>query len=192
MSRLPTYCLLVETPSSRAKSAGLAAILSSGVDEVVFAAPEGIVALLGCCTLIVHTRPATGAIVGAMGRAYAKASAVYDRIAHLCLIERDSDLLPPGDVRAGIGALMKRFDTRLAAAAIVHEGEGFKATAVRSIVTGLCMAARTTHPTRVFSQLEPASEWTTAMLLAQNQAVASRLVSVMQELRAYQCSTGER
>lgn len=87
---------------------------------------------------------------------------------------------------------MKRFDTRLAAAAIVLDEEGFKATVVRSVVTGLCMAARTTHPTRVFPRLEPASEWITAMLLARNQDVSSRLASVMHELRTYRYRTGDR
>jgi hypothetical protein len=42
---------------------------------------------------------------------------------------------------------------------VVCEGTGFRATAVRSIVTAIHMASRSTHPSRVFSTPEPAIEW---------------------------------
>lgn len=136
--------------------------------------------------MIVHAQTATMAIVAAMGRAYAKAATRFEKIAHLCVVEAGAPLLPGGEARSNLGALIQRFDSRLAAAAIVYEEEGFRATAVRSIVTGLCMAARTTHPTRVFSDLDAGCQWTSSLLPQAHQLTAEQLLAAVHELRRRQ------
>lgn len=149
--------------------------------ERVFSGREGAVAIDGACVLIVHLEAPTLPIVSAMGRAYAKAAALDQKIAHLCLIEHAAGLLPPGEARDAIGSLMQRFDKRLAAAALVYEAQGFKATVVRSVATGLAMASRITHPMRVFAELPAACSWVAERVMPSSEA---RLFDIVSQLRA--------
>jgi hypothetical protein len=158
--------------------------------EIVFNTADGVVATLGPCVLIIHSKTATTSILSAMGRAYATAAETWERIAHLCIITPESGMLPPGEVREALQRLMMRFDKRLAAAAIVYEGTGFKATAVRSIVTGLCMVARTTHPTRVFTREGEACLWVAQALALPALLARSELCDAMKELRRHQARSG--
>src|SRR5262249_12978896 len=47
--------------------------------------------------------------------------------------------------------LAQRFDKTTQAAAYVIEGSGFRAAAMRAVLAGLQLLARTSHPVRVFS-----------------------------------------
>ena len=43
--------------------------------------------------------------------------------------------------------------------AVVHEGTGFRAAAVRSVVTGLAMMANLPYPHKVFATVDDAGRW---------------------------------
>jgi hypothetical protein len=55
--------------------------------------------------------------------------------------------------------LAQRFDKTTQAAAYVIEGSGFRAAAMRAVLAGLQLLARTSHPVRVFSDVPTAVEW---------------------------------
>jgi hypothetical protein len=158
---------------------------SEGADhyELEFASADAVIAVLGSCALIVHLQPVTHPVIHAMARAYGKASSRAEKFGHVCIIEPNAGLLPPGDIRPALGDLIQRFDKRLAAAAIIYEENGFMATAVRSIVTGICMVSRTTHPSRVFANAVNACAWVGAALPGPGAPRHSELLQSLRELR---------
>jgi hypothetical protein len=55
--------------------------------------------------------------------------------------------------------LARHFDKTTVAEAYVIEGEGFRAAAMRAMLAGLQLLARTSHPVRVFADVPGAVEW---------------------------------
>ena len=84
-------------------------------------------------------------------------------IGMIVIVEKDA-VLPGPDERAELSALLKHSGHVAVASALVFEGEGLRATAVRSLVTGLSMLARQPYPHRVFSDVEAAARWIAPVL----------------------------
>ena len=91
---------------------------------------------------------------------------VYDRYAKeypsgLCLltvVERGAPM-PPSDVRLALAKFLESGAGYVKMSAVVHEGAGFSAAAVRSVVTGLALLTRLPFPHRVFASVEDAVSW---------------------------------
>src|SRR5206468_848209 len=62
----------------------------------------------------------------------------------------------PAEVRAAVARLLQRFADRLCAAVIVYEASGFKATALRLIISTINMLSRRSFAWQVHSKLGPA------------------------------------
>ncbi len=60
--------------------------------------------------------------------------------------------------RAGFGVL-KSGNGHVRASALVFEGEGFSASMVRAVATGLALLARTSFPHHVFADVTAAADW---------------------------------
>lgn len=69
--------------------------------------------------------------------------------------------LPPADVRAKLGALIKRYGDRLACSATMLAGTGFWASAIRGAVTGIQVLDLRRQRQRVFANLEELTDWVT-------------------------------
>ena len=67
--------------------------------------------------------------------------------------------LPPASVRRALAETMARFGDQIARSALVFEGGGFRAAAVRSVVTGLSLFSKLPYPHRVFDKPEVALGW---------------------------------
>jgi hypothetical protein len=63
------------------------------------------------------------------------------------------------DVRANMAKVIGKHTRNITGAAIVCAGTGFRATAMRSIVTAIHIASLAAHPLRVFSEMAPALAW---------------------------------
>ena len=48
---------------------------------------------------------------------------------------------------------------RIRMSAVVHEGAGFRAAAVRSVVTGIAMLSKVPFPHHIFATVEQAAKW---------------------------------
>jgi hypothetical protein len=66
--------------------------------------------------------------------------------------------MPPAESRERLARFMRE-GTYIKASAVAFEGTGFRAAAIRSVVTGLTMLARQPFPHKIFATLEDASGW---------------------------------
>jgi hypothetical protein len=117
-----------------------------------------LIASLGPC-LIVLSYTITLAGVEAIGRGLAKLTQGKQKACSISFVERTTGPGTASDARQAITEIARKYESSLSSAAIVCGGTGFRATAVRSVVTAIHMASRATYPTKVFSTDSPAFEW---------------------------------
>jgi MFS superfamily sulfate permease-like transporter len=116
------------------------------------------VAIVGDCLVVLLSGTMSTLVVNAVERGLSELSRRPNRISYLSLIDpamRGID----ADARERMAAVVRRHSKQIAGAAMVSEGSGFRATAVRSIITAIHLASRAAHPLRVFESLEPALVW---------------------------------
>lgn len=77
----------------------------------------------------------------------------------LMMIVETTAEAPSGEVRAVVAQAMGDFGHLVRRSALVHEGTGFHAAAVRAVVTGLSLVARQPYPQQVFDSVERAATW---------------------------------
>ncbi len=92
---------------------------------------------------------------------------------------------PPSEVRAALARIMVDFGHALKGSAVVHEGSGFRAAAVRGVVTGLTLLARPPFPHKVFATVEEASDWLAVSLQKSEgwEWSGARLIDAVADLR---------
>ena len=81
-----------------------------------------------------------------------------DSVLTLTVIEQ-SAAPPSADIRKAIARLMDSKANRIRASALVFEGNGFRASTVRSVATGLSLLARRPYPHRTFATVKEAAMW---------------------------------
>ena len=67
--------------------------------------------------------------------------------------------VPKAEVRAAMAAFLAKRANRMILSAVVHEGSGFHAAAVRSVVTGLALLTKLPYRHKVFATVEAAASW---------------------------------
>jgi hypothetical protein len=80
------------------------------------------------------------------------------RVAYLALINA-SVPLPDAGARAVYARLGRELGTRMACIAVVVEGRGFVASAMRAAITGIGLTARVSFPLACFAELDEAAQW---------------------------------
>jgi hypothetical protein len=81
-----------------------------------------------------------------------------DPIAFLTVVEANADLPEPA-ARDELASMFKKLAESVACSALVFEGQGFKAAAVRGVTTGINMLARQPFPHKVFANVDEAGGW---------------------------------
>lgn len=76
----------------------------------------------------------------------------------LTIVEQDAPM-PPSPVRVALADFLASCGGKMVLSAVVHEGSGFRAAAVRSVVTGLAMMANLPYPHKVFANVDDAARW---------------------------------
>jgi hypothetical protein len=89
--------------------------------------------------------------------------------------------MPAADVRQALSNFLASGIGRTLMSAVIHEGAGFRAAAVRSVVTGLAMAARLPYPHKVFGTVADAASWFSAS--ASQSVNAAMVADVVAEAR---------
>lgn len=97
--------------------------------------------------------------VRACRRAFERFSGAHAHAAALLTIVELGAPLPAPEVRQGIANMLASFAPLVKVSALVHEGEGFRAAAVRGVVTGLTMLATVPYPHKVFANVEDGARW---------------------------------
>jgi hypothetical protein len=126
--------------------------------ELLHLGDTDLVACVGPCLLVVSNTLSLEA-VEAMGRGMAKLLHRYGKLSSLSYVDRKSGPNTTPEAREAITEIVRKHSQGITGAAVVCEGTGFRATAVRSIVTAIHMASRSSHPSKVFAAPEPAIEW---------------------------------
>lgn len=126
--------------------------------EVLHLGETDLVACVGP-SLVVVSNTLTLEAVDAMGRGMAKLEHRYGKLSSLSYVERKSGANTAPAARDGIAQIVRKHSHAITGAAVVCEGTGFRATAVRSVVTAIHMASRSSHSSKVFSAPEAAIEW---------------------------------
>jgi hypothetical protein len=116
-----------------------------------------IASLSDCMISVVHTL--TSASVYAIARTMDQIVARHGALRSLALAERKTGSEAVGEHRAAVAELVRKYTQSIRGAAVVSEGTGFRATAVRSLVTAVHLAGRASHPTQVFSSVPAALAW---------------------------------
>lgn len=103
----------------------------------------------------------------------------------LTIVEANAPV-PEGHVRDSLAGFMKKGAGTIRSSAVVHEGSGFRAAAVRGVVTGLTLLARQPFPHRVFATADEGCRWLASSLRETAPGApidAEQLVDVVRELR---------
>lgn len=88
--------------------------------------------------------------------------------------------LPNSQVRAAVANVLRDSARSVVCSALVFEGEGFRAAAVRAITTTISQLARAPFPHRVFGTVEEAARWLESI---EPQLSAAKLCEDLRRLR---------
>lgn len=102
--------------------------------------------------------------------------------------------VPSSEARTALASFMSQAGERIGASAVIFEGSGFRAAAVRSVVTGLTMLARQGYPHKVFATLTEGIMWINATMRAVHApelALAASFATGISELRGTLGSHGK-
>ena len=119
------------------------------------------VAALGSYVILVWTKRIGEQGVVWAHRAFADQRRAHpnDKVSFLTVVQADCELSTPPEVRKALAELLSTYKDNLAGAAIAFEGEGFRMTMVRSVITAINMMTRTRFPNSVFSNTTEAIDW---------------------------------
>jgi hypothetical protein len=146
--------------------------------------PGYVVAVASRCLIHVCIDRTTSTTVSLVRRALADLSERYDTFGYLCVLEPSASVALSADVRESINAFVRRYSARFSGVAIVFEAPGFQATVVRSLVTAVNLASRTSHPTKVVDDLRSGCNWLSR--LTPGEPTAPRLFELTSQLRKRQ------
>ncbi len=102
----------------------------------------------------------------------------------LTIIEQGAPM-PSSEVRTALAKFMTAGARFIRSSAVAFEGAGFRAAAVRGVVTGLTMLARQPYPHKVFATMPEAIQWlgTSLKQTAQLDLDSSALLAALATLR---------
>jgi len=130
-----------------------------GSCEVISESPTELVATAGDCLLVVIRTTLSAEGVSAIQRAFEQLEREHKRVGYLSYIDGDNVTMMEPSARGLMARVVGRHTRRIGVAAIVVAGEGFRATVVRKLLTGIHLASRAEHPMSAFRALEPALDW---------------------------------
>src|SRR5262245_38407150 len=142
--------------------------------------PAYVIAVAGRHLLHVLKERTTATAVSLLRRALTDLANAFPTFGYLGIVEPEAQLSLPPDILDGVQANVRRFTSRFTGAAVVFEKPGFQATAVRSVVTSINVAARATHPTNIFADLREAVSWLSQ--LTPGEPTAARLLTIAKQL----------
>jgi hypothetical protein len=124
-------------------------------------------------TIAVFRRETTLEGVRKLSSTYESIAAAFPYGVYLVTIVEEGAPMPAPDARQALTKFLMSGAGRTRMSAVIHEGSGFRAAAVRSVVTGLAMAARLPYPHKVFASVAEAGTW---FATSPDQAIDSTLL----------------
>jgi len=151
--------------------------------DLLHAGETDLIACADACLVIVVERLSAEGLE-ALARGMDRLARQHGTLCSLCIIQRQGPITSMGPERRRVLAnIMRKYSPNTSGAAVVFEGTGFRATALRSMVTAIHMASFAKHPSKVFATTEPALDWLERKHPAE-QLDATRLAEAVSALRA--------
>ncbi|MET0343549.1 MAG: hypothetical protein ABW252_21235 [Polyangiales bacterium] len=111
------------------------------------------------CLGLVWKRETTVAGMDSYTAVYRELSLRFPTGIYLLTVVEQHAPMPSTEAREAVAVFMRQGAGRIRMSAVVHEGAGFRAAAVRSVVTGFAMLAKVPYPHRVFATVDQAAKW---------------------------------
>ena len=121
--------------------------------------PAYVAAVAGRYVVYIVKQRTTAVSVSLLRRAYTDLSEAYPTFGCIAIVEPEAQFTLAPDLVESVNALVKRFSTRFTGLAVVYEKSGFQATALRSVLTAINFASRSSYPNHVFSDVRQAISW---------------------------------
>ncbi|HEX5655622.1 MAG TPA: hypothetical protein VFX59_00435 [Polyangiales bacterium] len=133
--------------------------ISSRAAVINYATPDALVITWDRCVGVVWKRETTAEGVEALAHAYREQATRYPSGVYLLTIVEKDAPMPSTEQREAVAVFLRAGSGRTRMSAVVIEGTGFRAAAVRSVVTGLAMLVRLPYPHEIFGSLDQAAKW---------------------------------
>ena len=127
--------------------------------EILDDQPDYCLGAFGEVFVVIWRTDTTLPAVASMTQAFDRFAAKIGHPVGLLTVVEEAAPLPSTAAREAIATFLRNNGARVRASAVVFEGSGFRAAAVRSVVVGLTMLANQPFPHRVFSTIDKAREW---------------------------------
>lgn len=111
------------------------------------------------CLGLVWTKETTVAGMLAYTQVYREISLRYPSGIYLLTVVEEDAPMPSYEAREAVAVFLRNGAGRIRMSAVVHEGAGFRAAAVRSVVTGIAMLSKVPFPHHIFATVEQAAKW---------------------------------
>ena len=145
-----------ERPASPGSGSGRWVELSP---KVLDAQTDYTLGTYGDVFIVIWRQDTTLSGVAELGRCFDRFAAGMPQGVGLLTVIEPAASLPSSSAREALAAFMRDNGNRIRTSAVVFEGSGFRAAAVRSVVVGLTMLANQPFPHRVFSTVERTRDW---------------------------------
>lgn len=130
-------------------------------------------------TVYMHETTVEG--VQITGRAMLDHAEAHRGEAFWLIIVEEQAPMPDAQARQDLADVLKRGTGLVKMSAVVYEGLGFRAAAVRSIVTGLLLFSKPSYPHKIFPSVAHAAGWFAAG--SEGEIEAKLLLSVVDTIR---------
>ena len=100
----------------------------------------------------------------------------------LLTIVEDGAPMPDASARDALGRLLKSGVGKTKKSAVVYEGDGFRAAAVRSVVTGLSVFSKLPFPHKIFAKVSDAAGFLATE--AGHGMTGTQLVTIVRDVRS--------
>jgi hypothetical protein len=141
------------------KSVTAHSFISSRAAVLTYSTPDALVMTWDRCVGVVWKRETTAEGVEVLQETYREQATRYPSGVYLLTIIEKGAPMPSTEQREEVAVFLRSGSGRTRMSAVVIEGTGFRAAAVRSVVTGLAMLVRLPYPHEIFGTLEQAAKW---------------------------------
>lgn len=120
---------------------------------------------------------------GIQGRLRAFANSLPGGRAVLFTVVEGTAPLPSSQGRTALSNILSFCSREVLASAVIMEGDGFRASAVRSVATGVAMLARQPFPHRVFRKIDEGAAWVCSSLPGETEVTRAGIRGAVSRLR---------
>jgi hypothetical protein len=149
-----------------------------------FSTRDHLIATWSNVVILIWRKETTGVGVAGLQSVYDNHALQNRSGVFLTTIVEEQAETPTQEIRKALARFLEKGGGRTLLSAVVHEGSGFRAAFVRSIVTGVSLLAKLPYPHKVFSSVNEATVWFRVNAPVPQAWTEEDLLEAIRELRA--------